>query len=295
MGVRKKKSKYGQIFTALASLTIAAGIIYYVAKESDAYAGRHFPANNLDDNKLCERLFTSDISSLELPFFDSPEFVIHNAEGRYTVLYDTLYRQAAWVAYTLGRDDVDGSDVKRRNKFIPDPQVVEKGFPTAKTGNYASSGYDRGHLCPSADRTETQTENDCTFMLSNISPQKPALNRGVWKNLEEQARHWASAYDSLYIVTGGILSPGLKRISGGVGVPEYFYKVFLVRSSGEFYAVGFIIPNSDDCKNDFMTYVATVDSLEKAVALDFFHNLPDDIENEVESNDDFSVWISEAR
>lgn len=285
MGLRAKKSKTGYILTTFAAVAVLFLVVYSAAYD-DAYAEQ--PAavtqSGAADGISDKGLFSSSASFLELPYFDNPEFVIYNSGGRYTIIYDTLYRQAAWVAYTLTREDVQGRNVKRRNKFVPDPQVVARGYPTAQTGDYASSGYDRGHLCPSADRASNQTENDCTFMLSNISPQRPALNRGVWKSLEEQARRWAVEFDTLYVVTGGLLKPGLKRISEKIGIPEYFYKAFLARSGSEYRAAAFIIPNTPDCGHDWATYAVTVDSLEKVVSLDMFHNLPDDIETEVESN-----------
>ena len=154
---------------------------------------------------------------LELPSFDSGDIVIRNAEGRYTLRYDTAYRQASWVAYVLTGEDAAPGQAKRRDRFVPDPTVVKAGYPTATIASYKGSGYDRGHLCPSADRSRSQEENDCTFYLSNIAPQTPALNRGPWKELEEQARRWAVRCDTLYIVAGGVLTSGLDTLPSGIG------------------------------------------------------------------------------
>lgn len=229
--------------------------------------------------------------SLELPAFDADAPVIYNFTGRYTLRYDTLYRQASWVAYLLTRADVTAKSAKRKNKFVPDPEVVKRGFPTARTSYYTGSGYDRGHLCPSADRTRSQQENDCTFLLSNISPQTPELNRGVWKELEEQVRAWAIRYDSLYVVTGGVLKPGLRTISKGVGVPDYFYKAVLTRQHGVFHAVAFLIPNDSQFEGDYEHYAVCVDSLQSVTSTDFFPNLPDRIEVVVESSYSSDFWF----
>ena len=228
---------------------------------------------------------------LELPWFDDDEWVIVNKQGRYALLYDTLYRQASWVAYLLTSSDVDARKVERANNFIPDPAVVSKGLPTAYTSHYTGSGYDRGHLCPSADRAGSKEENKATFYLSNISPQTPALNRGIWKRLEEQVRDWALRYDSVYVATGGVLSEGLNTISGGVGVPEYFYKALLTRQNGEFYSIGFIIPNAQHFSTDMTYYAVSIDSLQRFTSIDFFHNLPDDIEQTVESVCPTEFWF----
>lgn len=295
MVAKKKRSNKWQIIAAMTIIIIAAYVTYSIF-DGEVYAVQPAPEmqSGISKDASAGSRFTSTVSALELPAFDSDRFVINNAEGRYTLLYDTLYRQASWVAYVLTSGDVEAKSVKRGNKFIPDPKVVSMGYPTAKTGYYTSSGYDRGHLCPSADRAGSREENGCTFMLSNISPQTPALNRGVWKNLEEQARRWAVQFDTLYIITGGVLTPGLKRISGGVGVPEYFYKAFLTSIDGEYRAIAFIIPNAESYSGGWERYAVSVDSLEKTTALDLFQNLPDDIENKVESDTAFSFWLSES-
>ena len=171
----------------------------------------------------------TDPEILACPFFANDEFVVRCPEGRYTMLYDTAYRQAAWVAYLLTRRDVSGKGVKRSGVFKSDPEVIARGWPSAADRDYTGSGFDRGHLLPSADRNDTPQENGATFRLSNVSPQRPGLNRGTWRRLEERVRRWAARYDSLYIVTGGELTPSLRRIRGGVGIPQRFFKTILVR------------------------------------------------------------------
>lgn len=227
---------------------------------------------------------------LELPLITSEDFVIRNEEGRYTVLYDTLCRQPVWVAYVLTGNDISGG-VKRKDRFVPDPHLVQRKWPAAAPSNYRGTGYDRGHLCPSADRTASQTENDCTFYMSNIAPQTPALNRGPWKRLEEQVRKWAVKYDSVYVVTAGVLTEGLKTIPGSVAVPELFYKAVLTRHGGEFHAIGFILPNADRFRGDYSDYAVTIDSLETLTSLDFFYNLPDEAEREAERAWSAEFWF----
>lgn len=231
---------------------------------------------------------------LELPFCEEDEFIIRNENGRYTLLYDTLYRQAAWVAYILTRNDAAPGDAKRADKFAADPRVVVRNWPAAMPAHYKGTGYDRGHLCPSADRTGTQAGNDCTFYLSNIAPQTPALNRGPWKQLEEQVREWAIRHDSLYVVTGGVLAEGLDTIAGGIGIPEYFYKAVLTRSGGEFHAIGFLMPNTQHFKGGYKSYAVPVDSLETVTSIDFFYTLPDETERKAESAYSADFWFGEA-
>ena len=232
----------------------------------------------------------TDPEILACPFFANDEFVVRCPEGRYTMLYDTAYRQAAWVAYLLTRRDVSGKGVKRSGVFKSDPEVIARGWPSAADRDYTGSGFDRGHLLPSADRNDTPQENGATFRLSNVSPQRPGLNRGTWRRLEERVRRWAARYDSLYIVTGGELTPSLRRIRGGVGIPQRFFKTILVRDGGTFRAIAFLIPNTERPAGACFRYAISVDSLERVLGMDFYSALPDSVEMRVEASFDRSFW-----
>lgn len=233
-----------------------------------------------------------DREGLELPAIDNGKFVIRNEVGRYTLLYDTMYRQAEWVAYRLTRTELNAGTAKRSNSFRCDPHVLSYGWPTASDSDYKGSGFDRGHLLPSADRCGSSQENRATFLLSNISPQHPELNRGVWRLLEEQVRRWACQYDTLYIVTGGDLSGRLQRIEGGIGVPERFFKAILLYSDSECQAIAFLIPNEKQLSKDFFSYTMSIDSLETRLKMDFFPALPDDVEERIEAHADRLFWCN---
>ena len=249
------------------------------------------PASSGREVSGMKRTRATDVPGrLELPALSDSTFFLTDTAGRYALLYDTLYRQAAWVAYRLTRTEAEYKGAGRSNRFVPDPKVRERGWPTAVTSDYTHSGYDRGHLLPSADRDDTPRENAATFYLSNISPQRPALNRGIWKSLETQVRRWAVDCDSIYIVTGGVLSPGLGRIKGGVGVPEYFFKVVLARDGEEYRCAGFLIPNAKEIPGKFIDYLVSVDEVESRTGYDFFPLLPDSIEERIETRCDASFW-----
>ncbi len=227
---------------------------------------------------------------LELPFYSDSTFIVHHPEARYTLCYDTMYRQATWVAYLLTRAEVEYKGTERTNVFRCDPEVVSRGWPTAYNQNYTHSGYDRGHLLPSADRNNTPSENKATFYLSNVSPQYAGLNRRIWLFLEEQVRQWAAEYDSLYVVTGPELRPGLPQINGGVGVPPHYFKALLVWHEGRYHAIAFLIPNEEQMEGVFMDYALSVDDLEQRLDCDFFWRLPDDVEERVEGEVDRTFW-----
>jgi len=145
--------------------------------------------------------------------------IIHH-EG-YSLSYHERYEQAEWVAYELKKNQVVYTDFKRPY-FEQDNAVKTE---SAHWRNYKKSGYDRGHLCPAADRKYTKSAFTETFLTSNISPQKHGFNAGIWNTLEQKVRYWAKKYDGIYVVTGGILEKGLKTIGNEkVAVPNYFYK-----------------------------------------------------------------------
>jgi DNA/RNA non-specific endonuclease len=229
-------------------------------------------------------------TQLELPLYTDSTFIVRHPEARYTLCYDTSYRQAAWVAYLLTRSEVGRKDAERANAFRCDPEVVRRGWPTARDRDYARSGYDRGHLLPSADRDDTPSENRATFYLSNVSPQCAGLNRQIWRLLEEQVRRWAAAYDSLYVVTGPELVPGLPRIKGGVGVPRRYFKALLVWHGGRYHAIAFLIPNRERVEGGFGDYALSVNDLERQLGYDLFWRLPDSIEERVEGELDRTFW-----
>ncbi|GAH82191.1 unnamed protein product, partial [marine sediment metagenome] len=122
----------------------------------------------------------------------------------YTLKYKEKYEQAEWVLYKLTAERVKGS-YKRTNDFRPDP-MVKTG--SATLSDYKGSGYDRGHLAPAGDMKWSTTAMSESFYMSNMSPQNPGFNRGIWKKLEGQVRTWATDNEEIYIVTGPVLSEG---------------------------------------------------------------------------------------
>lgn len=145
----------------------------------------------------------------------------------FKVYYDPKIRLARYVEYTLKRENLLEKRGKRRNKFIPDPILVETGHPFVTTKEYTRTGFDRGHLAPSADFTFSQGANDLTFVMSNIAPQTKLLNRGVWKNLEEQVRFWACGEEKLTIITGPIFHGKDPKLPSGLTIPQRFFKIVI--------------------------------------------------------------------
>lgn len=224
------------------------------------------------------------IPHLEFPKTGPEELIITHTG--YTLLYDTSFKQAVWVAYELTADETKAV-VERNNHFIPDP-LLKSG--SAENSDYAKSGYDKGHLAPAADMSYSKQTMLESFYLSNMSPQNPGFNRGIWKQLEEQVRQWAIDNNAIYIATGGILTKVLPTIGlNKVAVPQFFYKVILDYSEPDIKGIGFIIPNKSS-QESLQHYAVTIDSVEKVTNIDFFYQLPDDQENMIESKIDINNW-----
>lgn len=204
----------------------------------------------------------------------------------YTLSYNEKHEQAEWVAYELKKSHVRSSDFKRPY-FIEDPKVKTG---SADWRNYKNSGYDKGHLCPAGDMEFALKAYNDTFFTSNISPQIHDFNGGVWNRLEQKVRYWATKYDGIYVITGGVLQPSLKTIGKEeVSVPNYFYKVLLDNSNGQYRMIAFLIPSKKSDK-PLYEFVVSVDSLEKMTGIDFFPRLNDKIENSLEKTSDYKSW-----
>lgn len=204
----------------------------------------------------------------------------------YALSYNENYEQAEWVSYFLRSSD-EGIGHFKRTRFIDDPKVSSE---SAASDNYKKSGYDRGHLCAAADMRFSKSAYDETFFTSNISPQKHNFNNGVWKKLEEKTRYWAQKYNGIYVVTGGILQKGLPTIGfEKVAIPNYFYKVLFCNYKGKYKMVAFLLP-SVKSQAPLSTFVVSVDAIEKMTGIDFFPQLNDAIENDLERKSDYKAW-----
>lgn len=224
-------------------------------------------------------------AGLEIPAPRNEETQVPHAG--YTLGYRPDAAQAAWVAYQLTAAEVRSAKAPRTNNFRPDPAVPGG---TADDRDYEGSGYDRGHLAPAEDLAFSRRAMSESFFYSNISPQEPAFNRGVWRRLEELVRYWATAYDTLYVVSGPVLEPGLPLIGPHhVAVPHQFYKVVLQHGRQGVRGIGFLLDNEPSSAT-LRSFAVPIDSVERVTGLDFFPQLPDETELEVERAVDTGEW-----
>ena len=150
--------------------------------------------------------------------------------------------------------------------------------------------HDRGHLAPAADMAFSGQTMADSFFMSNMSPQKPAFNRGIWKNLEALVRYFAITERKIVVVTGPIL-PKEKTITIGtnqVTVPTHYYKVIFDLTPPQ-KMIGFILPN-EGCDEPLATFSVTVDAVEKATGLNFFSRVPKEEQERLESTISTKAW-----
>lgn len=232
----------------------------------------------------------------------------------YALSYNNGKKIPNWVSWHL--DDSDLGDIKRKNDFRADSALPE-GWYAVKGGREKASGkaaaesdyrfsvygFDRGHLCPSGDRTKSEAVNSETFLMTNMIPQTPKNNRHTWRLLEETARQFANNGYELYIICGPAGKGGTSQKGffesipvgdGGLSieVPAYTWKVLIVlekgendlaRIDGKSLIIAVSIPNTEDCNRPWHEYALSVDELEKVTGYDFFSELSDTIEEVLEN------------
>ena len=213
---------------------------------------------------------------------------IIDREG-YALGYSEEHEQARWVIYRMTYEEATTKAASRDDNFRPDPEI-----PTgsASLEDYRRSGYDRGHLAPAADMAYSVKTMDESFYLSNMSPQAPDCNRGIWKDLEAQVRSFAITEKDIYVATGPIL-PDTKDKAITIGpskvtVPEAYYKIVWDRTE-PMKMIGFVVPNEGSSK-PLQSFVVTVDKIEQLTGLDFFSMLPKEQQEALESTITINAW-----
>lgn len=272
---RKRKKNYSWI----AALAIALILLAWQARTSPA---------KMDDAPAVETEMPHMIDSLLIAAVatDTQEKIIEYTG--FNVSFNSDYRQPNWVAWELTRDEANASVASRDNTtFMRDMKVDGCASPA----DYKNSGFDRGHMCPAADMKWDQfAMNDC-FLLTNISPQRKALNTGAWNSLENKCRQWAIRDSAIVIICGPVLTDKMTQTIGQsqIPVPERFFKVVLSPYSDPPMAIGFIMPNAK-VAGGMQSAAVSVDEVEQITGIDFFASLPDEIENIIEADCNFPKW-----
>ena len=209
----------------------------------------------------------------------------------FMVEWDCLKKSQRWTCYTLNSTN-SKKNVSRyesdSNQYPQDPDIPS--VSRFAEDPYWRSGYDHGHICPSYDRLSSSEANYQTFYLSNMQPQFNKFNAGLWLKMENiVSRTWNlnSFRDTLYVCKGGTIDDPeliLSTTEKGLIVPKYFYMAVLCKNTQGYKAIAFWVQHlREDRSNDkLIDYVISIDELENRTGIDFFCNLPDDIEEKAE-------------
>lgn len=224
-----------------------------------------------------------DLLAVKIP--DSLKSQEKDYEG-FRVSFNSDNHTPNWVSWELLASETEG-DQSRYDKFWQDEEI--DGCPTHY--DYSHSGYDRGHLCPAADQKWSRTAMIDCFSLANMAPQDNALNTGAWKTLENKERLWAQRDSAIVIVAGPVYEKtDTKRIGDtGVRVPSAFFKVMIAPYLEKPRGIAFVYPNMS-APGNMENYVMTIRDVEKLTGFDFFYNLPDDLEESIETVSSFRDW-----
>ena len=199
---------------------------------------------------------------------------------QYIIGYAYIFRQARWAMELIDSDTMkmEEEDLERLDNFREDARIPEV-FRSTKE-DYEGTGYDRGHLISSADRMQKTVVNSETFLLSNMSPQKPGFNRGIWSTLEGAVRELAKQeqYVEAYVVCGPLFNIGepIEVIGNNkVVVPHAYFKSVLAEEgkSGRLSIWTFDIPNSEDIEGDLPSFLVPTDQVESRAGLTLWDRL----------------------
>lgn len=210
----------------------------------------------------------------------------------YSFEYNYGKHHTKWVAFSF---DINTAkwNTSRSDAWAPDPLLTQY---TDNGADYSGSGYTRGHLVASADRLYSKQANEQTFYYSNISPQTNNFNTGIWADLEIKVRAWVPTQetDTLFVTKGGTINDG--QILGTIGankiaIPKYYFMAFLYKKGSTYKSIAFYFEHKAYSQPyNQKIYALTVDELEIKTGIDFFHNLPNDIEFEVEKQKNLADW-----
>jgi endonuclease G, mitochondrial len=211
---------------------------------------------------------------------------------QYAVSYNNSKGTPNWVSWQLNQSWLGSAD--RQNNFKPD-NTLPTGFIRITPTMYAGSGYDKGHVAPSADRTKSVEDNGATFLMTNMMPQTPDNNRRTWEGLEQYSRELVTkGGKEIYIIAGGIGSQK-QPLKGKVTIPASTWKVVVVMDKPGADAksitentriIAVNIPNEQGIDPDWRKYRVSVDELEKLTGYDFLSNVSPNIQASIESKID---------
>ena len=292
----------------IALAVLAIGLICFSCQENDIIPGKKNDTETGTNTNANPTTVNTNYGRLEFPHLKTTGnnlVLVHTVDKygvNFAVEWDCDKKAQRWTCYQMNATN-SGTNWNRNNwkqtEWGGDPFQEDPDIPTqyrTTLSDYKFSGYDRGHICPSADRLNSKEANEQTFYLSNMQPQVNGFNTGVWVTMENTLRDkWnTSTYrDVLYVCKGGTIdnSSYIKGYTrSGLIVPGYFFVAMLAVKNGTYHALGLWFEHKANSDTKLRTYAVTIDQLEQLTGIDFFCNLPDDTENTVESKLDLNWW-----
>ena len=207
----------------------------------------------------------------------------------YDLCYNYKFRLTKWSSYTLTDNMLKGK-TKRTNNFKPDPYLAKTELPTT-SNDYKYTGYDRGHLVPAADMKISLKAMNESFYMTNMAPQVPSFNRGIWKKLENQVRRIAKVEKKIYVITGPIFNFKKKYLKKDkkLFIPKQFYKIIYIDHAKYPKMIAFLLDNTKSNRH-IDEYIVTVDKIEKLTGIDFFQGMNNKLEDNLESSVEQLTW-----
>ena len=277
------------------SLTFVCGCINYTNTEKKDSVHTLVIEENQEKKSISAyadyRKSTKDVSQENnaTPSIDTPtkikekEYPTISYSG-YEVMYDPKYKIPKWVKYELMSIETDGPYSRKGLDFCQDPSA---NLPQADDYDYKNSGWSKGHMAPAADFKWSRQAMIESFYYTNCCPQNQSLNSGQWNTLEKKVREWANRYGSVTVVTGPLVWNNEYGTIGNnkIVVPDAFFKAIL--AGGQ--TIAFVMYNHNNNEN-MQKCAMSVDDLETISGIDFFSELDDDLEADIESTYNLKNW-----
>ncbi len=286
-----KKSNFKTVWVVLVLLIAIALLLKRSNLLSQKHTAEISALAGRDDNMALGNPTNAATTDKDNYLLVKPQYVLSYNNSKGIPNWVSWHLSAAWQG-----------NVQRCNCFRADDDLPAGCFKV-RTSDYLRSGFDRGHLCPSDDRSGSDEDNAMTFLMTNIAPQSPELNEKTWERLEAYCRKLTTQGNELYIIAGGYGTGGEGRkgtadaiAQGRINVPAHFWKVILVlpvgdsdlqRINADTRVIAVDMPNTQDVDTyEWGHYRTTVDAIEAATGCDLFSALPQDLQQQVESRQD---------
>ncbi len=291
----KLKAFFGGIFALIIVIVLAIACLWLVKQMREVVSDNQTTETSQPTETINNEPIVAETSNQTHLALGNPSNATANPTNAnnyllsnkyYAISYNKEKAIANWVAWRLSKNYF--GDAARQNDFRPDERLPN-GWTQITPNDYNGSGFDRGHLCPSADRSSSIEGNSSTFLMTNIAPQTKALNQGPWEKLESYSRSIARRNATLYIITGNYGESG--KLKNKVSIPTNFWKIVVVLQNTEQVSqinantrvIAIDMPNNDDImQSNWREFKTTVRQIEQKTGYNFFSNLPKNVQDVIE-------------